>query len=247
VSAIELAAGLAVLAGAMLQSAIGFGFSLVCAPLVFAATTPEQAVGLLMLLGVEVNLLTLAGERRRPRPLGRVVAAVLAWSLPGLALGVVVLRSVDKTALQVTLTVAVFASLLVQRWARRHEATRPPPAWAAPGAGLAAGALTTSTTTAGPPLILLLRGRGTSALEIRDTLTACFLGLGLLGAAALAISGTTAAAPDGAALAALVPLVAIGHLAGRPVFRRLSEGAYEPVLTAVLVASALAALLVALV
>ena len=135
----------------------------------------------------------------------------------------------------------------MQQWARRHEATRPPPRWAPPAAGLAAGALTTSTTTAGPPLILLLRGRGTSALQIRDTLTACFLGLGILGGAALAVSGTEAAAPDALALAALVPLVAAGHIAGRPVFRRLSEGAYEPVLTAVLVASALGALLVALV
>jgi uncharacterized membrane protein YfcA len=247
VSAIDVAAGLAVLAGAMLQSAIGFGFSLICAPLVFAATTPEQAVGLLMLLGVEVNVLTLVGERRRPRPLVRAVATVLAWALPGLALGVVILRAVDKTTIQIALTIAVFASLAIQRWARRHEATRPAAGWAAPAAGVAAGALTTSTTTAGPPLILLLRGRGTSALQIRDTLTACFLGLGLLGAAALAVSDTSAAVPDAGALAVLVPLVVAGHVAGRPVFRRLSEGAYEPVLTAVLVISAVGALVVALV
>ena len=244
---IELAAGVAILAGALLQSAVGFGFSLVCAPLVFAATTPEQAVGLLMLLGVEVNVLTLAGERRRPQPLVPALLTVLVFALPGLAVGVAVLRAVDETAIQVALTVAVFASLGVQRWARRHEATRPAPRWAAPAAGLAAGALTTSTTTAGPPLIVLLRGRGTSPQRIRDTLTACFLGLGLLGGAALAVSGTDAAAPDAGAVAILVPLVALGHLAGRPVFRRLSEGAYEPVLTAVLAVSAISGLLVALV
>jgi uncharacterized membrane protein YfcA len=247
VSAIEVAAGLAVVAGALLQSATGFGFSLVSAPLVFAATTPERAVGLLMLLGVEVNLLTLAGERRRPRPLVRTVLLVLAWSLPGLALGIVVLRAVDKTAIQIALTVLVFVSLGVQRWARRHAATRPAPGWAPPAAGLVAGALTTSTTTAGPPLILLLRGRGTGALAIRDTLTACFLGLGILGAAALLVSGTRAAVPDAAALAALVPLVVVGHVAGRPVFRRLAEGAYEPVLTFVLALSAVSGLLVALI
>ena len=245
-SPIELAAGLAILAGALLQSAIGFGFSLVCAPLVFAATTPEQAVGLLMLLGIEVNVLTLAGERRRPQPLVRETALVLAFSLPGLALGVAALRAVDKTTIQVALTVAVFASLAVQRWARRHEAARPAPGWAAPVAGSVAGALTTSTTTAGPPLILLLRGRGTSPARIRDTLTACFLGLGILGAIALLVSGTDAAVPDAGALAALVPLVAVGHVAGRPLFRRLAEGAYEPVLTAVLAVSAVSGLLVAL-
>ena len=245
-SPIEIAAGAAVLAGALLQSAVGFGFSLVCAPLVLAATTPEQAIGLLTLLGLEVNLLTLAGERRRPHPLATTAAVVLLASLPGLVVGVAVLRAVDDTALQIALTVVVFASLGVQRWARRHEATRPAPPWAPPVAGLVAGALATSTSAAGPPLILLLRGRGTSAAVIRDTLTVCFLGLGLLAAATLAATGTDAAVPELGWVAALVPLVAIGHVAGRPIFRRLAAGHYEAVLTAVLTVSALAGLLVAI-
>ena len=45
VGALEIAAGVAVLAGAALQSATGFGFALVSAPLLFAATTPARAVG----------------------------------------------------------------------------------------------------------------------------------------------------------------------------------------------------------
>ena len=65
------AACLGVVAGTMLQAATGFGFSLVAAPLLFAAIDPEPAVVLLLVLGLEVNLLTLATERRRPRPLRR--------------------------------------------------------------------------------------------------------------------------------------------------------------------------------
>ena len=49
-----------VVAGTMLQAATGFGFSLVAAPLLFAAIEPEPAVVLLLVLGLEVNLLTLA-------------------------------------------------------------------------------------------------------------------------------------------------------------------------------------------
>jgi uncharacterized membrane protein YfcA len=246
VSAIWVAAALAVAAGALLQAAVGFGFSLVCAPLVFAATTPERAIGLLMVLGLEMNLLTLASEGRRPAPLREVVVRVIAWALPGMLAGVAVLRAVDKAALQIALTAAVFVSLGVQRWARRHEATRPAPAWATPLAGLASGALTTSTSASGPPLILLLRGRGASAEQVRDTLTACFLALAILGSAALALTGTHGAVPTLPALAALLPLVFVAHLAGRRVFRRLAAGAYETVLTVVLVASAIAGLLVAL-
>ena len=243
-SAIEVAAGVAIAAGALLQSAVGFGFSLVCAPLVFAATTPERAIGLLMVLGLEVNLLTLAGEGRRPVPLRSTVVSVLVWAVPGMLAGVAILRAVDKAALQIALTLAIFLSLGVQRWARRHEATRPAPPWATPLAGLAAGALTTSTSASGPPLILLLRGRGATAEQVRDTLTAIFTALAILGALALAVTGTHGAIPHLAALAALVPLVAAAHLAGRRLFRRLAAGNYERVLTAVLVASALAGLAV---
>ena len=60
--ALEIAAGFAVLAGAALQSATGFGFALVSAPLLFVAITPAHAVGLLILLGLVVNLMTLGTE-----------------------------------------------------------------------------------------------------------------------------------------------------------------------------------------
>src|SRR5689334_5293306 len=52
------AACVTVVAGSLLQSATGFGFSLLAAPLTFAAVDPAPAaVGLLLLLGAEVNLL----------------------------------------------------------------------------------------------------------------------------------------------------------------------------------------------
>ena len=88
VGALEIAAGLAVLAGAALQSATGFGFALVSAPLVFAAAEPEQAVGLLILVGLIVNLMTLGTEGRRPQPLVRDSVIILAWGIPGVAVGV---------------------------------------------------------------------------------------------------------------------------------------------------------------
>jgi hypothetical protein len=52
--------------------------------------------------------------------------------------------------------------------------------------------------------------------------------------------------PPAAALGALLPAVVIGHLAGRPVFARIPEERYEPVLTTVLIATALAGLATAL-
>jgi uncharacterized membrane protein YfcA len=233
-----LVAAVAVAAGAALQSATGFGFSIVAAPLVFAAVEPEEAVGLLIVLGSLVNVLTLASERRRPRPVVRECAVLLAFALPGAVAGVAILRALDPVALQVAVSAGVVATLLARRLARRHT-----PAWAGPVAGLAAGALTTSTTTAGPPLVVYLLGRGLEPVQVRDTMPVCFLGLSVVGVVALWVTGTRGAVPDAGLVALLVPVVIAGHLAGRPLFAALARsGRYEAVLTAVLLASVAAGL-----
>lgn len=233
-----LVAAAAVAAGAALQSATGFGFSIVAAPLVFATFEPEEAVGLLIVLGTLVNVLTLATERRRPRPVLRECAVILAFALPGAVVGVAILRALDPVALQVAVSLGVVATLIARRLAKRRT-----PAWAGPVAGLAAGALSTSTTTAGPPMIVYLLGRGLEPAQVRDTVPVCFLGLGAVGAFALWATDTTGAVPDAGLVAVLVPVVIAGHLAGRPLFAALvRSGRYEAVLSAVLIGAVAAGL-----
>jgi uncharacterized protein len=237
-----LVAAAAVAAGAALQSATGFGFSIVAAPLVFAVVEPEEAVGLLIVLGSLVNVLTLVSERRRPRPVWRECAVLLASALPGAVAGVAVLRALDPVALQVAVSVGVVATLA----ARRIAGGRPSPGWAGPVAGLASGALSTSTTTAGPPLIVYLLGRRLEPVQVRDTMPVCFLGFSAVSVLALWITGTSGAVPDAELVAILVPVVAAGHLAGRPLFAALVRGGrYEAVLTSVLIVSVVAGLVAA--
>jgi hypothetical protein len=113
----------------------------------------------------------------------------------------------------------------------------------APLAGLAAGALTTATSAAGPPLLIHLLGRGHAPGQVRDTLTLCFVGLSPIGVAALLATGTDDAFDSLWLLLVLVPAVIAGHVAGRRGFARLAAGgAYEPVLTAVLLLSVAAGL-----
>ena len=243
--ALEIAAGVAVLAGAALQSATGFGFALTSAPLVFAAVASEEAVWLLIALGLIVNLMTLGTEGRRPQPLVRDSLIMLGWGIPGVVAGVFALRALDSTSLQIGVTLGVFATLAVRALAQRRDAGvgRPPP-WAAPVAGFTSGVLTTSTNTSGPPVVLYGLARGATPVQTRDTLTVTFIGFALLGGAALALGG--ADAPDVATFAALAPAAVAGHLIGRPVFARIADRHYEPVLTAVLIATALAGLATAL-
>jgi uncharacterized membrane protein YfcA len=249
-SVLAVAAAGAVMTGAALQSAVGFGFALVAAPLLYAAApSPEQAVGLMVVLGLEVNLLTLLAERRRPDPVWRDVAAVVAWSLPGALAGVAVLRALDAVALQLLVTVGVLSALAMNLRAEVRARTAgaapgPQPPWARPMAGFSSGALNTTTSTGGPPVALLLMARGLRPHVVRDTLTASFVGMGTITIAALALTGTDEAVPDAAWIAALVPLTAAGQLAGRPLFARIAAArSYERVLTAVLLVTVVVGLI----
>jgi uncharacterized membrane protein YfcA len=266
-SLVAVAAGVAVLSGAALQSAVGFGFALVCAPLLYAALSPAEAIGLMIVLALEVNLLTLLGERRRPAPSWPDVRAVVAWSLPGALAGVAILRSLDDVALQLLVTAGVLAALAVNlRTGTEGQALRPPPPGDSPApalrrgsrapgqgagpavpralAGLASGALNTSTSTGGPPVVLLLMGRGLAPGVVRDTLIASFLGFAPVTALALVLTGTEEAIPPWWSVAVFVPLTALGAIAGRRGFAHLSASRrrYERALTAVLLLAVAAGL-----
>lgn len=244
----------AVVAGAALQSATGFGFSLMAAPILFALLDPKPAIGLLALLGIAVNLMTLLTEGRRPRPLGREAIVIVGAAMPGALLGVVVLRSLDPIALQLLLTGGIITTLAVRHLqAARSDAAvpdgaRPRPAWSAPLAGLLAGGLSTSISTSGPPMLIHLLGRGIPPAVVRDTLTVCFMSLGLITPIALIVTRTTEAIPDGSLVAIALPTVVAGHLVGRRVFARLAHGAhYELVVTVVLLIAVTTGLIGALV
>jgi uncharacterized protein len=238
--------------GAALQSATGFGFSLLAAPLLFAALDPPRAVGLLAALGLLVNALTLGTERRRPAPLAGDVRAILLAAPAGALVGVVVLRTLDALALQLLVGAAVVAALAARRAplhgpvAAAPAATGPPaarPAWSAPLAGLLAGGLGTATSTSGPPLLLHLLGRGAHPATVRDTLSVCFLGLGLLSPLVLLATRTPGAVPDPRLLALGAPAILAGHLAGRRGFARLvARGHYERAVTALLLVAVVAGL-----
>src|SRR3954454_20485310 len=93
------AAALALFAGAALQSATGFGFALVSAPILFALLGPREAATVGVLGTVATTLLALAGERRRPQVRVGDASALLAWSLPGLAIGALALRELSERVL----------------------------------------------------------------------------------------------------------------------------------------------------
>jgi uncharacterized membrane protein YfcA len=242
-----LLAALAVGAGAVLQSATGFGFAIVAAPVLVALVGPQATVGALSLLALVINGLTLAGEGRRPRPASGDAAALVAWALPGLAVGALALAVLPERLLEAAVGVAVLAALGVRLAVRKREAaSRREDGRAGArsarrgGAGLLSGALATSTGLSGPPLVLFLTGRSLDAARVRDTLAVVFLAQGALALAALALFDTLAL-PEG--MAVLAAAAVAGQIVGRRAFAGLrAADRFEPVLLGVLALAGLAAL-----
>ncbi len=236
-------AAVAVLLGAGLQSATGFGFALVSAPILFALLGPQQAVTAGALLGIELSTLTLATERRIPQVLGGEAFALVAWSLPGLALGAVALRELPDRALSALVAAGVLAALALRLRVRARgsgERVAVPVRWGRTAvAGVTSGALSTATSLSGPPLVLLLLARGVSAEQMRDTLAAIFVALSALSAVALLIAGAFVV-PEGVVVLLAAGLA--GQVLGRRGFALLGAGRHEDAVLAVLAVTAVVAL-----
>lgn len=91
-----LLVSVAVLLGATLQAATGFGFALVAAPLMAAVLGPRSAISAIVVLAVVITVLMLVAERRRPQIEAKEAIALVAWATPGLLAGAIVLRLVPE-------------------------------------------------------------------------------------------------------------------------------------------------------
>jgi uncharacterized protein len=236
-----LLAAAAVLTGAAVQSATGFGFALVASPALFAVLDPYEAVSALLALGLALNLLVLLDRgpgsvRRRP------LAPLLLGALPGLVLGVVLLDSLSKAALQIGVGIAVVVAVLVQLrlGSGREDGRRELGPGAAAFTGFTSGALTTSISVSGPPIVLWLDARGVGPAEFRATLAAAFLALNLAGWVVLLAGAGAGALAEPSLLFALLGLVLVGHFVGALLFRRLDSGSFRVAVLALVVAAGLA-------
>src|SRR3712207_4712093 len=185
-----LLACLAVLVGATVQAAAGFGLALIAGPALVAVLAPTEAVTTLIVLATTTTLLLLL-VRRGSRPAIRWadVRVVVLAAVPGVVAGVLVLAVVSKPALQLAVGVGVLAAVALQVLRRPVPGQGTPSRWATLGVGLLAGVLTTTTSTNGPPLVLWLERRHVPPAGMRDTPPALFLALHLLGAAVLTAAG----------------------------------------------------------
>jgi uncharacterized protein len=227
------------LVAAVVQASTGLGFALVLGPACFAVLDPKQAIVAITVLGLALNLLVLFAERRRPAVVWPEVGPILAAAVPGAVCGIFILRALPKATLQVVVGLAVIvAALLRAAGSRRAAATVPGDPRARLALGFATGTLTTSAGVNGPPMALWFTRRGMGPAQVRDSLSAAFLGLGVIGALVLApVLAVAGERLDLATLAAGMACVVLGHAIGSRAFARLEGRHYEPILLTLIVAA----------
>jgi hypothetical protein len=235
------------LVAATVQSATGFGFSLVAGPALYVVVEPSAAVGLVLVLGQVVNVLVLFGERRWPQPDWSAALPALVAALPGLPIGALLVRTLPESSLRIgvgLIVCAVVLERLSRRFAhRRHtvvDRDLRTGRGGAVAAGFTVGVLTTSTTTSGPPLAIWLTARRMTPATLRDTVTVIFFVLDLVGiAVVVAVVGPGSSLERADWMPLLIPVAVAGHLLGRQAFQRLPARHYDRVvLTFALVAGA---------
>lgn len=224
-----------VLLGAVAQGASGFGFALVCVPLLTVATDPRTAVVVCALSGLGLTLTAAVRERAYAR--WRVAGWLTAAALAGLPLGLLILVSASERLLGVLIAVVVLACAgLVWSGVRIRAGA------AGIGAiGIVVGVLTAATGTNGPPLVAVFHSLGYDPRTFRATLAATFTGTGVLGLAGFLATGQV----DGGSLrlaSVALPAVGLGWWVGNLVFARLDPVMFRRIVLAGLVGSAGAAL-----
>ena len=112
--------------------------------------------------------------------------SLLAFALPGLAVGVLVLRVASTSTLRVAVGVSVIVATILGRALARGTLLPCAPRLRP---GFSRDLLTTSVTVNGPPLVLYLTGRRATASQMRGTLGAAFIALDAVAIVGLGAGG----------------------------------------------------------
>jgi len=211
-------AAAATVAGASIQSAIGFGMNLVTVP-VLAVVLPEALPAAVIMLGLPMSVAMLRHEHAAVDRPG--TAWILAGRVPGTVAGTWVVAGLSTDALRGVVGMVVLLLVLAS--------LTTPPLPVQPSTQVVAGMVSGLTGTAagigGPPLALLYQRH--PGPTMRATLAAAFCVGTVLSLVALGVAGTLTRTQLGVGLL-LAPLVVVGSLLGRRAHAVLDRGWLRP-------------------
>ena len=227
------AACLIVMIGAFVQGSVGFGLSMVSAPLLLLID-PVLIPGPVLGLSLCLNLLVTHRERRS------VDVPAIAWALPGRVVGTVVAAWV-LGAFNGLVYEYLFASLVLLAVIMSIGGIRPRPTHKnLLVAGTLSGFMGTVSSIGGPPMALV--HQDTSGAQLRGTLAPFFVFGTFLSIATLTAIGEYRA-PGFIATLILLPALGIGFLLSRHGAALLDRGFTRHAVLSLSAVSAVAVLL----
>src|SRR5439155_8838585 len=206
------------LGAAIVNGALGYGFSSITVPLALLLLSNRTLNPALVLLEIPLNASVLWANRAAVAAVWRRVVPIVLGLLPGILAGTLVVSRVNPPWLKLGTLAALLPLTLLQAGGIRRPIRAERPAGFLFGGGV--GALYAMTTISGPPLALALNNQGFSKDAFRAALGLVRLAASLLTGVAYLFAGLFVR--DSVALLPwMLPSVAIGVPAGAIVIRRL--------------------------
>jgi len=212
------------LLAAIVNGALGYGFSSITVPLALLVTTNRTLNPALVLVEIVLNGYMLWVNRAAVPDVARRVAPIIGGLVPGVIAGTVVIASVSPDRLKFGTFLLLLPLILLQAAGVRRP-VRSERAIAAPfGAGL--GLLYSLTTISGPPLALLFNNQGFAKREFRAALALVRLAEATLTGIAYAWAGLYSAS-SGALALSIVPGLLVGVPIGAWVIRHVDAEVFR--------------------
>jgi uncharacterized membrane protein YfcA len=209
-----LVVGAAVAAGALVQSAVGFGLGLIAVPFL-ALIEPELLPGPLIFTGATLAAAVMIRDRAALQLRG--VQWALAGRVVGNLAGAALLAALPASSLSVFFAVMVLVAIALSASGWRIRPTTP----SFLAAGTASGVMGTTTAIGGPPMALVYQDA--PGQELRSNISAFFVVGSFISIASLAAFGQFEVG-DAISGAALLPAAAIGFLLSPYVIRLVDRG-----------------------
>jgi uncharacterized protein len=212
------------LGAALVNGALGYGFSSITVPLALLFLTNRVLNPALVLIEVTLNAYVLWVNRAAlPRVWRRVLPLVIGLG-PGVMVGTLIVSRVSPGWLKLATFIVLLPLILVQAAGYRR------PIRAERSAGLvfgsALGVLYAVTTISGPPLAAALNNQGLSKDEFRAALGLVRLAESTMTAVAYATAGLFIV-PSLALIPQILPSVAIGVPIGAVLIRRIDADTFR--------------------
>jgi uncharacterized membrane protein YfcA len=243
-----IAGAVVVLGASLLGGVTGFGFSLVCTPLLLLLGLGLTDV---VVVNLSIGLLTrLATVARLHRSVHRRRAVdLVAGCVPGLLIGYLVRDLVSGEALKVAaggVAVVVAAYLLVQPAGSGAADGAPAPRLAAGTAGLLGGFLGITTSLNGPPPVVLLSRQNVAPRQFVADLAVYFVVCNGLALVLIGLAGGVDAGRVGLLLACWLPGGLVGNTLGNTWASRVPQGPFRLMTLGLVLVTGLATVVTAL-